>query len=92
MLQPSHLDIGGLNADGTDATTELSYMFIEAIMHTPGMVEPAIGLLVHSKTPDSLLIKACQLTSVGSGNPQYVNHDVLVNNLMGRGATVGMGS
>ncbi|MHA1885403.1 MAG: glycyl radical protein [Promethearchaeota archaeon] len=84
-----HLDIGGLNADGTDATTELSYMFIEAIMHTPGMVEPAIGLLVHSKTPDSLLIKACQLTSVGSGNPQYVNHDVLVNNLMGRGATVG---
>jgi formate C-acetyltransferase len=64
-----HLDIGGLKADGTDASNELSYMFIEAIMHTPGMVEPAIGLLVHSKTPDELLIKACQLTSVGSGNP-----------------------
>ena len=84
-----HLDIGGLKADGTDGTTDLSYMFIEAIMHTPGMVEPAIGLLIHSKTPDDLLLKACQLTSLGSGNPQYINHDVLVNNLMGRGATIG---
>lgn len=84
-----HLDIGGQKADGTDATNELSFMFIEAIMHTPGMVEPAIGLLVHSKTPDDLLIKACQLTSVGSGNPQYVNHDVLVDNLLGRGSTIG---
>ncbi|KKN03444.1 hypothetical protein LCGC14_1107650 [marine sediment metagenome] len=84
-----HLDIGGLKADGTDASNELSHMFIEAIMHTPGMVEPAIGLLIHSKTPDDLLIKACQLTAIGSGNPQYVNHDVLVNNLLSRGATVG---
>jgi formate C-acetyltransferase len=84
-----HLDIGGMKANGSDAANELSYMFIEAIMHTPGMVEPAIGLLVHSKTPDDLLIKACKLTSVGSGNPQYVNHDVLVSNLLGRGATIG---
>ena len=84
-----HLDIGGQKADGSDATNELSYMFLEAIMHTPGMVEPAIGLLVHSKTPDEILIKACQLTSVGSGNPQYINHDVLVDNLLGRGSTIG---
>ncbi|MHA1729359.1 MAG: pyruvate formate lyase family protein, partial [Promethearchaeota archaeon] len=84
-----HLDIGGLKADGTDATNALTHMFIEGIMHTPGMVEPAIGLLVHSKTPDEILFKAAQLTSLGSGNPQYVNNDVLINNLMGRGATVG---
>jgi len=84
-----HLDIGGQKADGTDATNALSFMFIEAIMHTPGMVEPAIGLLVHSKTPDDILIKACQLTAVGSGNPQYINHDVLVDNLLGRGSTIG---
>ena len=84
-----HLDVGGLKADGSDATNELTHMFIEGIMHTPGMVEPAIGLLVHSKTPDDILFKAAKLTSLGSGNPQYVNHDVLVNNLLGRGATIG---
>jgi len=84
-----HIGIGGLKADGTDASNELSYMFIEAMMHTPGMVEPTIGLLVHSKTPEDLLIKACQLTSLGGGYPQFINHDVMVDNLMARGAVEG---
>ena len=76
--------MGGLKPDGTDATNELSYMFIEAIMHIPGMTEPSLGLLVHSKTPDDLLIKACKLTSLGGGYPMYINHDLMVENLLGR--------
>ncbi|MCK9273899.1 MAG: hypothetical protein M0P57_02300 [Syntrophales bacterium] len=84
-----HIDIGGLKADGNDATNALSYMFLEAMMHTPGMVEPTIGLLVHSKTPERILIKACQLTALGGGYPQFINNDVLVDNLLSRGATSG---
>ena len=84
-----HIDVGGLRADGNDATNALSYMFIEAMMHTPGMVEPTLGLLVHSKTPEDLLIKACQLTALGGGYPQFINHDVLVDNLLSRGAATG---
>jgi len=60
-----HLDVGGMKPDGTDASNELSYMFLEAMMHTTGMTEPTLGLLVHSKTPNALLIKACQLTALG---------------------------
>ena len=84
-----HIDVGGLKADGNDAANALSYMFIEAMMHTPGMVEPTLGLLVHSKTPEDLLIKACQLTALGGGYPQFINNDVLVSNLLSRGAAVG---
>ena len=61
-------------------------MFIEAMMHTPGMVEPTLSLLVHSKTPEDLLIKGCQLTSLGGGYPQFINHDLLVGNLLAGGA------
>ena len=68
-----HMDLGGLKPDGHDASNELSNMFIEAMMHTPGMVEPTLGLLVHSKTPEDLLIKACQLTALGGGYPQFIN-------------------
>jgi len=67
--------VGGLKADGTDATNELSYMFLEAMMHFPGMLAPNLMLLVHSKTPEDLLIKACQLTALGSGFPMYINAD-----------------
>jgi formate C-acetyltransferase len=78
-----------LQADGSDATNELSYMFIEAMMHTPGMVEPTLSLLVHSKTPDDLLIKACQLTALGAGYPMFINHDLMVDNLLARGEVPG---
>jgi len=83
-----HIDLGGLRADGSDATNELSYMFIEAMMHTK-LLEPLLGVLVHSKTPDDFLIKACQLCSLGTGHPQFLNHDVLVANLLARGTMGG---
>ncbi len=79
------ITVGGFKADGNDATNELSYMCIEAMMHTPGMVEPTLVLLVHSRTPEDLLIKACQLTSLGGGYPQFINADLMVENLLARG-------
>ncbi len=84
-----HIHVGGLKADGRDATNELSYMFIEAMMHTRGMVEPTLSLLVHSKTPEDLLIKACQLTALGGGFPQFINNDLLIDNLLARAAISG---
>jgi len=77
--------VGGLKADGSDAANDLSYMCIEAMMHVPGMVEPTLVLLVHSKTPEELLVKACQLTSLGGGYPQFVNADLAVDTLLSRG-------
>jgi len=79
-----HLDVGGLKPDGTDGANELSYMFIEAMMHTPGMTEPTLGLLVHSKTPEDLLIKACQLTAIGGGYPMFINQDLRIESLLAR--------
>ncbi len=84
-----HIHAGGLKADGTDATNELSYMFLEAMMHFPAMLAPTLSMLVHSKTPQDLLIKACQLTALGSGWPMYINADLMVENLLARGAVTG---
>ena len=83
-----HLDVGGLKADGSDATNELSFMFLEGMMHTR-MIEPNMGVLVHSKTPDDFLIKACQLCSLGLGHPMFLNNDVMVENLLSRGTLGG---
>jgi len=79
-----HIHTGGLKADGGDATNDLSYMFIEAMMHLPGVVEPTFSLLVHSKTPEDLLIRACQLTSLGGGYPKFINNDLMVDMLVSR--------
>ena len=79
-----HLDVGGQKPDGTDGANGLSYMFLEAMMHTPGMTEPTLGLLVHSKTPDDLLIKACKLTAMGGGYPMFINQDHRIECLLAR--------
>jgi formate C-acetyltransferase len=79
-----HIDVGGLKADGTDATNELSHIILEGMMHIR-LVEPDVGVLVHSRTPEDLLIKACQLCALGTGQPIFLNNDTIVVNLLGRG-------
>ncbi len=84
----SHMDVGGLKEDGSDATNELSFLFVEGMIHTR-MLEPNFGILVHSKTPDDFLIKTCQLCVLGTGHPMFLNNDVFVENFLARGTLGG---
>ena len=84
----AHIDVGGLKTDGSDATNDLSFMFLEGMMHTR-MVEPNMGVMVHSKTPDDLLLKACELCALGTGHPMFLNNDVFVENFLARGTLGG---
>ncbi|MEE8397733.1 MAG: pyruvate formate lyase family protein, partial [Desulfobacterales bacterium] len=79
----THLSVGGLMPDGNDATNALTHFFIEAMMHTR-LMAPIFSVQVHSKTPDDLLIQACRLCSLGTGHPQFINHDVLVAQTLSR--------
>ena len=82
------ITVGGVKANGQDATNELSYMFIESVMHTR-LPSPWLSVLVNNQMPDDLLIKACQLCSLGTGQPQFVNSDVLVSQALARGSMGG---
>ena len=79
----AHLSVGGYKAGGSDGTNELSYMFLEAMMHL-GLPQPHFSIQVHSRTPDDLLMKACRLCSLGGGHPQFENADVLVPGIITR--------
>ena len=80
--------VGGLKANGHDATNPLSYMFIEGIMHSR-LTLPYFAVLIHSNTPDEFLIKASQLCALGIGHPQFLNSDVGVAQALARGITGG---
>jgi formate C-acetyltransferase len=82
------MTVGGVKTNGQDATNELSYMFIESVMHTR-LPLPWLSVLVHNQMPDDLLIKACQLGSLGTGQPQFVNSDVIVSQALARGSMGG---
>ncbi len=75
--------VGGLLPDGSDATNAVSYMIIEGMMHTR-LRQPFFSVQVHNKMPDDLLIKACELSALGTGHPQFINSDVLVLQALAR--------
>jgi formate C-acetyltransferase len=81
--QANTIGVSGLKADGSDATNELSYMFIEGMKHT--RLINFFAVFIHTKTPNDLLTKSCELVSLGGGHPQFLNCDVGVAQALARG-------
>ena len=84
----SHISVGGYRPDGRDGTNEVSYMLIESMKHVR-LVEPFFSILVHSRTPEKLLIHAAELSSLGSSHPVYLNADTLTTMMLARGTKGG---
>ena len=84
----NHISVGGYRADGRDGTNAISYMLIEA-MKRVRFVEPYLSVLIHPRSPDTLLIRAAELSALGTGHPVYLNADVLTTQMLARGAAGG---
>ena len=63
-----NMTIGGVDANGEDATNELTYLVLEAAnrLRTP---HHTITLRVHDGTPEDLLVKALEVVKTGIGMP-----------------------
>ena len=84
----NHLALGGYRADGRDATNKLSYLLIESMKHIR-FAHPFISVLIHARTPQKLLIKAAELSALGTGHPVYLNADMLTTQMLARGSMGG---
>jgi len=63
-----NMTIGGVTADGKDASNELTYLVLEAAnrLRTP---HHTITLRVHEGTPEDLMVKALEVVRTGIGMP-----------------------
>ena len=66
--------IGGVKADGTDATNELSYLLLEAARDTH-LPHHTVTVRVHAGTPLKLMIKALECVRSGIGMPAFVGDE-----------------
>lgn len=80
-----HLDVGGLDENGKDASNELSYLCMRAMRYAK-TTAPSVCLMLHQKTPDSLLYEACELAAEGMGHPSMFNVEGLYSMLEHRAA------
>ncbi len=82
-----NLIVGGQTRDGIDATNELSFMCLNATLHTM-LPQPSLSIRVWNGSPNDLLIMAANVTRTGVGLPAYYNDEVIIPALLSRGVEV----
>ncbi|MBN2240623.1 MAG: hypothetical protein JW712_12685 [Dehalococcoidales bacterium] len=75
-----HISLGGLDADGEDATNDLDYLVLEAQKRLR-LSQPSLTLLWHDKLPPELLQKSVELIRTGIGQPQFLNTELALDRL-----------
>ena len=80
---PQPITIGGQTKDGGDATNDLSYIILEASKKLKGVINN-LAIRIHNKTPENLLLKACEVYRSTSGQAFY-NDEVIVPALISDG-------
>lgn len=78
--------IGGQNEDGTDASNELSYLFLKAQSHLL-LPQPNLSLRIFKNSPQSLLDAATRVIALGSGMPQVFNDESVIPALESHGVS-----
>jgi formate C-acetyltransferase len=83
----TNINLGGLEADGMDGSSEVSYIILE-VLDELQLLQPQANLQVSSRTPERLLKAACRISRRGSGYPPFFNADEIVMAQVGMGKSL----
>ena len=78
--------VGGQHADGSDATNDLSYLFLKAQSHLL-LPQPNLSCRVHRNSPQEFLETASRVIGQGSGMPQLFNDEAVIPALESHGVS-----
>ncbi|MGI6722589.1 MAG: (2S)-3-sulfopropanediol dehydratase [Anaerovoracaceae bacterium] len=81
------LTIGGVDADGNDATNDLTFMMLEASVHTR-MMNPWVCVRVHKDMPYELKVKTIECIRAGYGHPKLYNDGAAIPLMMNKGMSL----
>lgn len=83
------INVGGLDARGYDATTELDSILLDAQIALRN-IQPTITMLYHDGLKEDFLLKAIELERTGLGQPQWMNTRIIIERLLTRHAACGI--
>ncbi len=83
----TNINIGGVKSDGTDGTSEVSYIMLEVIEELH-ILQPGSAVHISAKTPDKFLHAATRVIRQGHGYPSVFNPDVYILELLRQGKSL----
>lgn len=81
------LTIGGVDERGEDVTNDLTFMMLEASVHTR-MINPWVCVRMHKNTPYELKVKVVECIRAGYGHPKIFNDKVAVKAMQRKGMSL----
>jgi pyruvate formate-lyase/glycerol dehydratase family glycyl radical enzyme len=83
----TNINIGGINGDGKDGVSEVSYILLEVIEELH-ILQPGNSVHISNKTPDRFLHAACKVIRQGHGYPSVFNPDIYITELLRAGKSI----
>ena len=83
----TNINIGGIKGDGSDGTSEVSYIMLEVVEELH-ILQPGSSVHISAKTPDKFLYAATRVIRQGHGYPSVFNPDVYVLELLRQGKSL----
>ena len=83
----TNINIGGIRSDGSDGTSEVSYIMLEVVEELH-ILQPGSSVHISSQTPDHFLHAATRVIRQGHGYPSVFNPEVYVQELLRQGKSL----
>ncbi len=80
----NHLTLGGVNAEGGDASNEVTYLCLE-VTEELRLLRPQVGLRWNRNAPPELLSRAAQVLRSRTGHPSFCSDEQIVPALINVG-------
>ena len=75
------LTVGGVDEEGFDSTNDLTFMVLDAHVHTR-LPCPWLAVRMHADTPWELKVKTANVIRLGTGEPKIFNDDVAIPSML----------
>ncbi len=83
----ANINTGGITPEGRDGVNEVSYLILEC-MDEMKLLQPSSNVQISTKTPKSFLLKACEISRKGWGQPAFYNTEAIIQELLNAGKSI----
>lgn len=83
----ANINTGGITPDGQDGVNEVSYLILEC-MDEMKLLQPSSNVQISKKTPKDFLLKACEISRKGWGQPAFYNTEAIIQELLNAGKSI----
>lgn len=83
----ANINTGGVSPTGEDGVNDVSYLILDC-MDDMKLLQPSSNVQISKKTPQKFLLRACEISRKGWGQPAFYNTEAIIQELLNAGKTI----